>query len=168
MGVSGSGKTSVARRVAEVLGADVVDADDLHPETNVAKMAAGTPLTDDDRWPWLDLVADAMRERRSAGTDVVVACSALRRVYRDVLRTGADDVTFVLLDVPQDDLEQRLSQREGHFMPATLLESQLSTLEPFSSGDEGLVVDAAGDVEATSTAVLTALGSRAWGATGTG
>lgn len=165
MGVSGSGKTSVARQVAETLGADVVDADDLHPETNVAKMAAGAPLTDDDRWPWLELVTDAMRERRAARRDVVVACSALRRVYRDVLRAGDDDVVFALLEVPQQDLEQRLSQRKGHFMPATLLQSQLSTLEPFSAGDEGLVVDASGDVQATSDAVLAALRSRGAGGT---
>jgi carbohydrate kinase (thermoresistant glucokinase family) len=157
MGVSGSGKTSVARLVAEALGADMVDADDLHPEENVAKMAAGTALTDDDRWPWLDRVTAAMREGSAAGRDVVVACSALRRGYRDVLRTGADGVVFVLLDVPREDLDGRLRQRKGHFMPATLLDSQLSTLEPFSPGDEGLVVDASGPARATGAAVLEAL-----------
>lgn len=157
MGVSGSGKTSVAREVAEALDADLVDADDLHPEANVAKMAAGTPLTDDDRWPWLETVAEAMRERRYAGSEVVVACSALRRVYRDVLRTGADDVAFVLLDVPREDLEERLGQRQGHFMPASLLDSQLSTLEPFSPGDDGLVVDASAPADVTAAAVLAAL-----------
>lgn len=155
MGVSGSGKTSVALLVAEAVGGRVVDADDLHPEANVAKMAAGTPLTDDDRWPWLESVAAAMR--LDDGSPVVVACSALRRAYRDVLRTGDDEVRFVLLDVPRALLEQRLTRRKGHFMPATLLDSQLSTLEPLGDGDEGVVVDASGPPEQTAAAVLQAL-----------
>ena len=157
MGVSGSGKTSVARLVAAALEADMVEADDLHPEANVTKMTAGTPLTDDDRWPWLELVAGAIRSSAAAGREVVVACSALRRSYRDVLRRGADDVVFVLLDVPRSELEERLGHRQGHFMPASLLDSQLSTLEPFSPGDDGLVVDASGSVDATGAAAVAAL-----------
>ena len=157
MGVSGSGKTSIGTLVAETLAVAFVDADELHPPANVKKMAGGTALTDDDRWAWLRLVAGAMQQRTSAGTEVVVACSALRRAYRDVLRTGSDDVRFVLLDVPRPDLEERLTRRRGHFMPAALLNSQLATLEPFSDGDPGGVVDASGSIEQTVDAVLAAV-----------
>lgn len=160
MGVSGSGKTSVARGVARALGGEMLDADDLHPEANVAKMADGVPLTDDDRWPWLERVAEQMRASGAGGTPVVVACSALRRAYRGVLRTGADEVLFVLLDVPREDLRARVTRREGHFMPASLLASQLATLEPFSDDEDGLVVDASGPPGAVTAAVLAALAAR--------
>lgn len=153
MGVSGSGKTSVARLLAEALSAEFVEADVLHPVANKDKMAGGTPLTDADRWPWLRLVADVVRERTAAGADVVVACSALRHDYRDVLRTAGDDVRFVLLSVPLPELERRLDRRQGHFMPADLLASQLAALEPFSDDDPGVVVDASGTIDDTVDAV---------------
>jgi gluconokinase len=137
MGVSGCGKTTLGRALAERLGAAFVDADDLHPVANVAKMAAGQPLTDADRWPWLDLVAQALRDR----APVVVACSALRRAYRDRLRR-AGDVRFLHLAAPQEVIAGRLAARQGHFMPPGLLTSQYATLEPPPPG-EALVLNAA-------------------------
>lgn len=125
MGVAGSGKTSVGERLAARLGAAFVDADEVHPPENVAKMAAGTPLTDADRWPWLERLRDVL-----AGHErVVVTCSALKRSYRDVLR-GAARVRFIHLDVARPVLEERLADRTGHFMAAGMLDSQLATLEP--------------------------------------
>src|SRR3982750_3854146 len=137
MGVSGSGKTTVGAALAVRLGLRFVDGDALHPEANVAKMAAGTPLTDDDRWPWLDAVGAVL-----ADGQVVVACSALRRVYRDRLRAAAPDIQFVYLRVPRDVLEERMSHR-AHFMPVTLLDSQLATLEPPEPDERAITIDAA-------------------------
>ena len=144
MGVSGSGKTTVGERLAAALGARFVDADDLHPAANVAKMTDGVPLTDDDRWPWLDAVAAEL-----AGGRVVVACSALKRAYRDRLRAAAPDLTLVYLQVERDVLADRMEHRPGHFMPPALLDSQLATLEP-PGADEGAVwVDAGQPLEDT-------------------
>lgn len=136
MGVSGCGKTTLGRALADRLGAAFVDADDLHPPPNLAKMAAGQPLTDADRWPWLDLVAQALRDR----APVVVACSALRRAYRDRLRT-AGDVRFLHLAAPQEVIARRMAARQGHFMPPGLLASQFATLEP-PDPQEAVVLDA--------------------------
>jgi carbohydrate kinase (thermoresistant glucokinase family) len=141
MGVSGSGKSTVGAALAQRLGLPFVDADDLHPITNVDKMTAGIPLTDDDRWPWLAKVGEAMAA--AADTGVVVACSALKHSYRDAIRSGAPAARFVLLSGSRELLESRLSRREGHFMPASLLESQLATLEPLDSA-EGIVVSIEG------------------------
>jgi gluconokinase len=140
MGVSGSGKSTVARRLSHRLGWPFVEADDLHPEANVAKMAAGTPLTDADREPWLRLVRDRVDE---LGTDVVVTCSALRRSYRDVLRTGRARVRFVHLAGTADLLGARMGARTDHFMPASLLTSQIDTLEPLEADEDGVVLDVA-------------------------
>ena len=129
MGVSGSGKSTVGAALAAALGWPLVDADDLHPPGNVAKMAAGIPLTDDDRWPWLDRVVDELRRMTADGTDAIVACSALKESYRDRLR-AAGDVRFVHLRGEPATIAARLASRHHRYMPATLLESQFATLEP--------------------------------------
>ena len=138
MGVSGSGKSLIGSLLAEGLGVPFLDADDLHPVTNVDKMTAGIPLTDDDRWPWLEKVGQAIAA--ASATGIVVACSALRRSYRDTIRAAAPDAQFVHLDGSRDLLATRLGSREGHFMPATLLDSQLEALEPLGDGERGLVI----------------------------
>ena len=142
MGVSGCGKSSVGIALAEALGARFIDGDDLHPEANKAKMSAGIPLDDDDRWPWLDLVSKVLAESAPAGsTGTVVACSALKRSYRERILAGAPNTFFIHLDGSREILEQRLGNRTGHFMPATLLDSQLATLEPLGSDEPGAVID---------------------------
>jgi len=156
MGVSGAGKSSVGIAIAERLGVTFTDADSLHPASNVAKMAAGTPLTDADRWPWLDLVGHALAD---AGDDgLVVACSALKRSYRDAIRAAAPSARFVHLVVPRTVLGDRVASRPGHFMPASLVDSQLETLEPLEADEPGVVVDSEGGVEATAERALAALG----------
>lgn len=152
MGVSGAGKTTVGRALAERLGLAFQDADDLHPEANVAKMAAGTPLDDADRAPWLAVVGDALASAGEPG--MVMACSALKRAYRDAIRARADDTRFVLLTAPVEVLSERIGHREGHFMPATLLDSQLATLEPLGSGEDGITVDVSGTLDENVDAVV--------------
>lgn len=128
MGVAGSGKTSVGERIAARLGLPFRDADEFHPEANVAKMSAGIPLEDADRWPWLDAIGAAIHDARGRG--IVVACSALKRVYRERIRAAAGyPVQFVFLDGDLATLRQRIGGRRGHFMPPSLLDSQLATLE---------------------------------------
>ena len=130
MGVSGSGKSTIAAQLAGKLGIVYVDGDDLHPAANVAKMHSGTPLTDADRWPWLDKVAEVLIGTAESKGGVVLACSALRRSYRDRLRAGTEGrVRFIFLDVPFEVIEARLKKRVHHFMPRQLLESQFDTLE---------------------------------------
>ncbi|PYE82347.1 gluconokinase [Pseudoroseicyclus aestuarii] len=138
MGVSGSGKSAAGSGLAEALGGRFVDGDDLHPEANVAKMSRGEALTDADRWPWLALVAEVLRE---SPPPVVVACSALKRAYRDRIREEAGcELQFLLLDGPADLLAARLAGRHGHFMPTSLLQSQLDTLErPEDEADAAIV-----------------------------
>ena len=147
MGVCGSGKTSVGRLLAERLGWAFIEGDDLHPEANRRKMAAGTPLTDEDRWPWLGRIADEMRRAGEDGRSMVVACSALRRVYRDRLRGCGADVRFLHLTGDPELLRARMEGREGHFMPAGLLDSQLATLEPAGPAETVHDLDIAKDVE---------------------
>jgi gluconokinase len=141
MGVSGCGKSSVGIALAEALGARFIDGDDLHPEANKAKMGAGIPLDDDDRWPWLDLVSKALAEDASTFTGTVIACSALKRSYRERILAGAPNTFFIHLDGSREILQQRLGNRTGHFMPATLLDSQLATLEPLADDEPGAVID---------------------------
>jgi gluconokinase len=141
MGVSGCGKTTVGEGIAEVMGWRFAEGDSYHPRANIDKMASGTPLTDDDRWPWLERLADWVRQQQDAGRSSVLSCSALRRSYRDVLRSGAPDVRFVHLHGDRSVLEDRLSVRAGHFFPATLLDTQLATLETLGADEAGVVVD---------------------------
>ena len=143
MGVSGAGKSTVARMLAGELGWDFAEGDDLHPPANVAKMAAGQPLTDADRAPWLEQVASWIDAEIGAGRCGVITCSALKRAYRDTLRRP--EVLFAYLSVPRSELERRLVCRPGHFMPASLLDSQLAALEPPAADEQAIVVDAGGD-----------------------
>jgi gluconokinase len=139
MGVSGSGKTTVGRLLATRLAVPYAEADDFHPAENVARMSAGTPLSDEDRWPWLRAIA-AWISTRSGG---VVSCSALKRRYRDVLRAASDGVWFLHLTGDRTLLAERMSGRGGHFMPLALLDSQLADLEPLAADESGLAVDIA-------------------------
>lgn len=152
MGVSGSGKSTVALGLAARTGGTYLDADDLHPPANVAKMSAGIPLTDEDRMPWLARVAEAMVAADRPDRPAVVACSALRRSYRDALRAVAADSFFVQLDGSPELLAERIGARTDHFMPASLLASQLALLEPLESDEHGVIVPiaaSADDVVAT-------------------
>jgi gluconokinase len=130
MGVSGSGKTTVGNLLAHRLGWRYAEADDFHPPANVAKMAAGHPLDDADRAPWLAAIGAWIDEVSAAGEPAVVTCSALKRSYRETLRVGRPQVRVVYLDVPFDVVSSRLNHREGHFFPAALLETQYRDLEP--------------------------------------
>ena len=160
MGVSGAGKTTVGRALAERLGWDFEDGDALHPQANVAKMAAGVPLTDDDRWPWLHLVRKWIVDEQHSGRSGVIACSALKRSYRDVLR--GDDVYLAQLAAPSKVLQQRLENRTGHFMRAGLLGSQLDTLEEPRPDEHVLAIDAARSVGAVVDDIVSALRSGTW------
>ncbi|GAB48202.1 gluconokinase [Mobilicoccus pelagius] len=140
MGVSGSGKSTVAGMLRERTGWEFAEADDCHPQANIDKMAAGTPLTDEDRLPWLKALAAWMAERGRGGRSSIITCSALKRSYRDLLRE-AGDVTFAHLDGTEDVLSGRMSGRSGHFMPSSLLRSQLDTLEALGRDERGLVLD---------------------------
>lgn len=142
MGVSGSGKSTAAIAVQELLGWEFAEGDDFHPPENVAKMASGRPLTDADRWGWLETLAQWTKERDAAGVSTLLSCSALRRSYRDVLRRGGPGTFFVHMTGDKGLLLQRMQSRE-HFMPPTLLESQLDTLEQLDGDEEGMVVDVA-------------------------
>jgi gluconokinase len=138
MGVSGSGKTTLGRDLAGRLGVDYAEADEFHPPANIEKMSAGHPLTDEDRWPWLDAIAQWIGAHSSTGG--VVTCSALKRTYRDVLRAGGP-VLFIHLDGTHDLIAARLAARKGHFMPPALLDSQLADLEPLDPDEPGVVLD---------------------------
>jgi gluconokinase len=146
MGVSSTGKTTVGEPLAEELGCEFIEGDELHPRHNIEKMSAGIPLTDEDRWPWLQAIAEMVAVKDYEGTSTVVTCSALRRSYRDVLRDAAP-AFFVHLHAPFDVLEQRMQHRTKHFMPTTLLESQFATLEPLGDDEPGAVVDVSGPLD---------------------
>jgi gluconokinase len=160
MGVSGSGKTTVAVELARRLGWEFAEGDDHHPRANVEKMRAGVPLDDADREPWLRALARWIGEREQAGTSCVLTCSALKRRYRDLLREGNDAVWFVHVDVPEAVLAERLAARTGHYMPASLLDSQLATLEPLADDEPGVTVPGTGEPGAVVDAVLAALPRR--------
>lgn len=141
MGVSGCGKTTVARRISAVCGWAFAEADEFHGVANVEKMRGGLPLTDDDRWPWLRDLSGWMAARAAAGESTVVACSALKRSYRRVLSEGLPSIVFVHLDGPSRTIRGRLSRRSGHYMPASLLDSQVADLEPLHHDEPGFVLD---------------------------
>ncbi len=140
MGVSATGKTTVGEGLAEELGCEFIEGDELHPSANIAKMSAGIPLTDEDRWPWLRAIVDLVATKAAQGTSTVVTCSALKRSYRDVLRCAAPTF-FVHLDAPFAVLEQRMQLRTKHFMPTGLLTSQFDTLEELDDDEAGAVID---------------------------
>ncbi|UNK70721.1 gluconokinase [Microbacterium sp. H1-D42] len=154
MGVSGVGKTTIAMLVSERLGMPFIDADDLHGAANVAKMSAGIPLTDEDRMPWLQRVGEALDQHPTP----VVACSALKRSYRDALRAHAPRVRFVMLAADLERLSDQVSHREDHFMPPALLQSQLNTLEPLESDEPGVVIRVDAGPEVLADRVIAQLG----------
>jgi carbohydrate kinase (thermoresistant glucokinase family)/Cof subfamily protein (haloacid dehalogenase superfamily) len=147
MGVSGSGKTTIGERLAARLGWPYEDADQFHPASNVAKMSAGHPLTDEDRWPWLKAIAAEIDRVREAGGRVVIGCSALKRAYRDILVHGRKDIRIVYLDGTEALIAERLGRRKGHFMPPGLLTSQFNTLEPPAPDEHPLTVSIDAPVE---------------------
>ncbi|MGH3330318.1 MAG: gluconokinase [Nocardioidaceae bacterium] len=149
MGVSGTGKSTVARRLAARLGLYFLEGDSFHPAENVAKMSAGIPLTDEDRLPWLETLGALVAQRHAQGVSTVLTCSALRRGYRDILRNAVPggDLLFVHLQAAYDVLEERMAARD-HFMPSSLLRSQLDTLEPLEADETGVCVAVAQPVGA--------------------
>ena len=157
MGVAGSGKTTTARILAERLHRPMGEGDAFHPPENVAKMAAGTPLTDGDRWPWLRAIRDWLTKHADAGQSTVVTCSALKVAYRDVLREARGRVVFAHLAAPEALVEDRMERRKGHFMPPELLPSQYRTLEPLTDAEDGFVVAVDAPPEQVADRVLAAL-----------
>lgn len=145
MGVSGSGKSTVGAALARRLGVPFADADDFHPQANVAKMAAGEPLTDDDRFPWLDAVGRWLARAADGG---VTSCSALKRSYRDQLRSRCPRIEFVHLTGSPELIARRQADRPGHFMPPTLLQSQSDALQPLEPDERGMTIDVAQSVDA--------------------
>jgi gluconokinase len=142
MGVAGSGKTTIASGLAEKLGVPFVEGDSLHPIANVKKMSAGIPLTDEDRWPWLEAIGERMEVERDTGHGVVVSCSALKRAYRDALRKQVKGkVNFILLDGSRELIGDRMKKRKAHFMPTALLDSQFATLEKPTPDEHAVVLD---------------------------
>ena len=160
MGVSGSGKSTIAVALAERLGWTFEDGDRFHPASNVAKMSAGHPLNDEDRWPWLEAIADEIGRVCKAGGHVVIACSALKRAYRDVLGRGRKDVRLVFLDGSQALIADRLAKRKGHFMPPGLLDSQFKTLEPPAADERPIAVSIDAPVETIIDNIVVQLGTR--------
>jgi gluconokinase len=141
MGVSGSGKSVIGAAFARALGVDLVEGDDYHTAANVKRMSSGVPLTDDDREQWLRSLAAQIQKAKASGTGLVVSCSALKRSYRDILRDAASELRFVFLQGPRALLAERLAGRRGHYMPPSLLESQLATLEEPSPDEQAWVCD---------------------------
>ena len=158
MGVSGSGKSTIGEALAARLGWRYEDGDAFHPQSNVAKMRAGQPLTDEDRWPWLRAIADEIDRVCQTGNQVVIACSALRRAYRDVLLHGRKDTRLIFLDGAQPLIGDRLSHRKGHFMPPGLLASQFATLEPPGADEHAVRVSIDAPAERIVDDVLNQLG----------
>ncbi|WP_109471578.1 gluconokinase [Ornithinimicrobium cavernae] len=158
MGVSASGKTTVAREMNRTLRWEFAEGDDFHPQANVDKMASGVALTDEDRRPWLRALADWTAEHDAAGRSTIMSCSALRRSYRDVLREGGVGTFFVHLTGDKELLLRRMSHRGGHFMPVELLDSQLATLEPLEPDEPGAAFDVTPPPRLIASSVLRELG----------
>ncbi|MBB4066632.1 gluconokinase [Gellertiella hungarica] len=158
MGVSGSGKSSVGEALSAAMDVPYADGDDLHPAENIARMSAGIPLTDEDRWPWLRAVGEALRAH--AG-DMIIGCSALKRRYRDCIRQAAGEpVTFIHLDGPRGLIEARMQDRRGHFMPASLLDSQFAALERPDADEDAVTVSIDQPVEGIVADILISLAAR--------
>ncbi|WOX08531.1 gluconokinase [Streptomyces sp. N50] len=155
MGVAGTGKTTIGPLLAARLGVPYAEGDDFHPQANIAKMSAGVPLTDEDRWPWLDAIGDWAHGR--AGLGGVVSSSALKRSYRDRLRAAAPGVVFVHLTGDRALIEDRMAHRHGHFMPTALLDSQFATLQPLEADEAGVAVDVTGSPEQIAERAMAAL-----------
>jgi carbohydrate kinase (thermoresistant glucokinase family) len=160
MGVSGSGKSTIGALLAEALGWPFADADGFHPAANVAKMAAGQPLTDEDRWPWLDAITAHIGASRTAGQPVVVACSALRRAYRERLRAGLSDLIFLHLAGAPEVIATRQAARQGHFMPPSLMASQFATLEDPAAEADAVKVSVSASPHEVVGNILSSLGER--------
>ena len=160
MGVSGSGKSTIGALLAEALGWPFADADGFHPAANVAKMAAGQPLTDEDRGPWLDAIAAHIGASRTAGQPVVVACSALRRAYRERLRAGHGDLIFLHLAGAPEVIAERQAARQGHFMPPSLMASQFATLEDPAAEADAVTVSVQASPHEVVGNILSSLGER--------
>ncbi|MGK5500772.1 gluconokinase [Streptomyces sp. URMC 125] len=156
MGVAGTGKTTIGPLLADRIGVPYAEADDFHPAANIAKMTAGTPLTDEDRRPWLDAIGAWARSREGLGG--VVSCSALKREYRDRLRAAAPGLVFVHLTGDRGLIEERMARREDHFMPTALLDSQFATLQPLEPDENGFPVDVSGSPEEIAERAAAALG----------
>lgn len=155
MGVSGAGKSSVAALLAGRLGWPFAEGDDMHPQANIEKMAAGHPLDDEDRWPWLERVAAWIGEHVAAGKGGIVTCSALKRRYRDVLR--GPGVLFIYLTSSKEQIANRLVARHGHFMPPSLLDSQFAALEPPGPDENALTIEVTGTAQQTAAEILARL-----------
>lgn len=147
MGVSATGKSTVGIALAERLGWEFIEGDDLHPRSNVAKMESGVALTDEDRTPWLELIRQRAAATAESGRSAVITCSALKRAYRDALRAGVGPMFFVHLTGDEEVLASRMARRERHFMPTGLLRSQLDTLEPLEADEDGVVVDVGSTID---------------------
>lgn len=158
MGVSGAGKSTIAEALAQRLGFAMRDGDGFHPAANVAKMASGVPLTDADRWPWLKAIADAIDAMAASGTPVIIACSALKRAYREVLVHGRSDVVIVYLKGSRQIIAERLARRLDHFMPPALLDSQFAALEEPGPDEPAIAVDIRGSIEAIVDDIVLKLG----------
>lgn len=157
MGVAGSGKSTIGQALADALGWPFYDGDDFMPEANVAKMANGTPLTDADRFPWLDILRSLIAEKIASGESLVLACSSLKKMYRERLRNGNPEITFVHLSGEYDLIKTRLEARPGHYMKAGMLQSQFEALE---SPQDAIVVDVSESVEEIVAEVLKQLDQR--------
>jgi gluconokinase len=160
MGVSGSGKTTLAKGISTVMGWEYAEGDAFHSEANVAKMHSGIPLTDTDRWPWLEAIGEWISGKESRRECAVITCSALRRVYRDVLRVQRPHVRFLHVTAPAGLIEDRMEHRTDHYMPASLLPSQLATLEPLEPDEPGVSITNEGTAAVVLDRALVALGLR--------